>query len=294
MPFSVVTLGAELTNPNLWYPTILGVLVVVAGVTLFVGSIYLILGTNMGARLGFLVTFTALMGFMVVLTSLWITTASPLNTLKGSVPHWEIQQVVPSLDKANVAEVRNVQKDGHKVDAIEQANVKAAVDEGLITKVSNAIETFTPEDNKFALYDLVTDYLVVSTYEIGGSKPSWLDFQFRHTPRYAVVQFCGVAANTQPFGVAPDTPSCAAEGAIDPVTGTDLSAHNGYVILEFNLGDVKFPPIVAFSSAVLLFTLGLLMLHWYEKDRKALADRASAAATPTSTTPDRVREPANV
>jgi hypothetical protein len=282
-----VTLGAELTDPNLWYPTILGVLVVVAGVVLFVGSIYLILGTNMGARLGFLVTFTALMGFMVVLTSLWITTASPLNTLKGSVPKWEIQQVVPSLDQAKVAEVRNIQEQGHKVDAIEQANVKAAVDEGLVTKQNTAIETFTPEDNKYAIYPLVTDYLVLSTYEIGGSKPSWLDFQFRHTPRYAVVQFCGVAPNTQPFGVAPDTPECAPDGS-------DEAAHNGYVILEYNLGDVKFPPIVAFASAALLFTLGLLGLHWHEKDRKILAARANAAAAPTSTTPERVREPANV
>jgi hypothetical protein len=283
-----VTLGSELTNPNLWYPTILGVLVVVAGVVLFVGSIYLILGTNMGARLGFLVTFTALMGFMVVLTSLWITTASPLNTLKGSVPKWEIQQVVPSLKQAKVAEVRKIHDQGHKVDAIEQANVKAAVDEGLVTKENTAIETFTPEDNKFAIYTLVTDYLVLSTYEIGGSKPSWLDFQFRHTPRYAVVQFCGVAPNTQPFGVAPDTPACAPDGS-------DEAAHNGYVILEFNLGDVKFPPIVAFASAALLFTLGLLGLHWHEKDRKALAARANAAAAaPTSTTPERVREPVNV
>src|SRR5262249_4273065 len=178
-----------------------------------------------------------LMGFMVVLTSLWITTASPLNTLKGSVPAWEIKQVVPSLDKAKIAEVRDIEKTGHKVDAIEQANVKAAVDAGLITKVNTAIQTFTPEDNKFAIYNLVTDYLVTKPYEIGGSKPSWLDFQFTHTPRYAVVRFCGVASNTQPFGVAPDTPKCAAEGAIDPVTGTDLSAHNGYVVLEFNLGD---------------------------------------------------------
>ena len=287
LPLSAVpTLGAELTNPNLWYPTILGVLVVVAGVTLFVGSIYLILGTNMGARLGFLATFTGLMGFMVVLTSLWITTASPLNTLKGSVPAWQVQQVVPSLDKAKVAEVRHVKQAGHKVDAIEQANVKAAVDAALVTKVSNAVETFTPEDNKYALYEDVTKYLVTSTYEVGGSKPSWLDFQFTHSPRYAVVQFCGAAPNTQPFGVAPDTPKCAADG-------TPEAEHNGFVVLEFNLGDVKFPPIVAFTSAVLLFTLGLLMLHWYEKDRKAIAAATAAAAT-ASTTPARVREPANV
>ena len=282
-----MTLGSELTDPNLWYPTILGVLVVVAAVVLFVGSIYLILGTNMGARLGFLVTFTSLMGFMVVLTSLWITTASPLNTLKGSVPKWEIKEVVPSVDQSKIAAVQNIEQDGHKVDAIEQANVKAAVDEALITKVSNAIETFTPEDNTFALYDAVTDYLVLSTFEVGGSNPSWLDFQFRHTPRYAVVQFCGVAPNTAVFGTAPDTPECAPDGS-------DEAAHNGFVVLEYNLGDVKFPPLVAFASATLLFVLGLLMLHWWEKDRKAIAAATEAAAAQKSTTPDRVREPANV
>jgi hypothetical protein len=283
----LTTFGAELTDPNLWYPTILGVLVVVAGIVLFVGSIYLILGTNMGARLGFLVTFTALMGFMVVLTSLWITTASPLTTLKGSVPKWEIKEIVPSVDQSKIEAVRNIETDGHKVDAIEQANVKAAVDEGLVTKVSNAIETFTPEDNKFALYDAVTNYLVLSTFEVGGSNPSWLDFQFRHSPRYAVVQFCGVAPNTAVFGTPPDTPSCAADGS-------DEAQHNGFVVLEYNLGDVKFPPLVAFASATLLFVLGLLMLHWWEKDRKAIADATEAAAAQKSTTPDRVREPVNV
>ena len=49
------TVGAEATPKGLWYPTILGVLVVVAGVGLFCGSIYVLLGTNLGARLGFLV-----------------------------------------------------------------------------------------------------------------------------------------------------------------------------------------------------------------------------------------------
>jgi hypothetical protein len=282
-----MTLGNELTDPNLWYPTILGVLVVVAAVVLFVGSIYLILGTNMGARLGFLVTFTGLMGFMVVLTSLWITTASPLNTLKGSVPKWEIKEVVPSLDESSVAAVQNIEEDGRKVDAVEQANVKAAVDEGLVTKVSNAVEEFTAEDNKFALFDLVTDYKVLSTFEVGGSNPSWLDFQFTHTPKYAVVEFCGVAPNTQPFGVAPDAPTCAADGS-------EEAADNGFVVLEFNLGDVKVPPLVAFASSTILFALGLLMLHWWEKDRKAIAAATAAAAATKSTTPDRVREPANV
>ena len=224
---------------------------------------------------------------MVVLTSLWITTASPLNTLKGSVPKWEIKEVVPSLDKSTIAEVRNIEEDGTKVSTIEAANVKAAVDEGLITKVSNAVETFTPEDNKFALYDAVTQYLVLSTFEVGGSKPSWLDFQFTHSPRYAVVQFCGTDQTPIVFGTVPPAPECAPDGATE-------AEHNGFVVLEYNLGDVRFPPIVAFTSSVILFALGLLSLHWYEKDRKAIAEATAAAAAPTSTTPDRVREPANV
>ena len=288
MPLSAFgTLGTEITDPNLWYPTILGVLVVVAAVLLFVGSIYLILGTNMGARLGFLVTFTALMGFMVVLTSLWITTSSPLNTLRGSVPKWEIKEVVPSLDESTIPEVQTIEEEGTKVSAIEAANIKAAVDEGLVTKVSNAVEEFTPEDNEFAIFGDVTEYIVLSTFEIGGSNPSWLDFQFTHEPRFAVAQFCGASDDEVIFGTVPPDPECAPNGSVE-------AENNGFVVLEYNLGDVRLPPIIAFASSAILFILGLLMLHWYEKDRKAQAAAAVAATVPTSTTPDRVREPANV
>jgi len=277
-----ITLANAAIHRTLWYPTILGVLVVVAAVLLFVGSIYLILGTNMGARLAFLATFSALMGFMVVLSGLWITTASPLNTLRGSVPKWEIKEVVPDLAKAKTEAARTVKQDGTKVDPIEAANVKAAVDAGLITKVDTAIEKFTPEDNQFAIFTVVTDYLTTNTWEIGGSRPSVLDFQFRHSPKYAVVQFCGTAKNTQPFGVAPDKPACAAEG-------TPEAKNNGYVVLEYNLGDVRQPPIIVFFSSIILFVLSLVMFGWYERDRKAeLADQSE-----TATTPARTREPAN-
>ena len=46
-------------HPNLWNPTILGVLVVLSAIGLFCGSAYLLLGTNLGARLGFLVARAA-------------------------------------------------------------------------------------------------------------------------------------------------------------------------------------------------------------------------------------------
>ena len=94
--------ASELLHKGLWYPTILGVLVVVAGIGLFCGSIYVLLGTNLGARLGFLVAFTGLMGFMVILSLLWCTTASPLNTIKGRIPQWQVQEVVATPENPKI------------------------------------------------------------------------------------------------------------------------------------------------------------------------------------------------
>lgn len=278
IPTALVALGNEAIHRSLWYPTILGVLVVVAAAVLFVGSIYLMLGTNMGARLAFLAVFSGLTGFLVVLTSLWMTTASPLNTIKGSIPKWEVLQVVDAPVKAQVEEVRKIEDQGTTVPAIEAANVKAAVDAALVTKVDNAIEKFTAEDNKFAIFDVVTQYQAVKTWEIGGSRPSFLNFQFRHQPKYAVMEFCGNAPNTQPFGVAPDVPKCAAPG-------TPEAKNNGYVVLEYNLGDVRQPPMVCFVSSVILFVISLLMFNWYEKDRK----KAAAAAAATTAAPGAAR-----
>jgi hypothetical protein len=279
---TVTTLASGVVERSLWYPTILGVLVVVAAAILFVGSIFLLLGTNMGARLAFLAVFAALTGFMVVLSSLWITTTSPLNTLRGAVPAWQIKEVVADPTDSKVEAVHNIQEDGIEVDTIEAANVKAAVDEGLVTKVDNAVEKFTEEDNQFARFGAVTDFLSVNTWEIGGSSPSWLDGEFTHTPLYAVVKVCGAAENTQPFGVAPDAPECAEDG-------TPAAEDNGFVILEYNLGDVRLPPVIAWISSIILFVLGLVMFGWYEKDRRA----ERAAQHESAKTPARTREPAN-
>jgi hypothetical protein len=272
----VSVLAAELLNKSLWYPTILGVLVVVAGVGLFCGSIYLLLGTNLGARLGFLVAFTGLMAFMVLLTTLWMTTASPLNTLKGHIPKWVAQEVVTDPTKSQIAEVRNVQKDGRKVDPIEASNVKAFVDAELVTTVNPANEGPAPAQ-KFARFNAVTEYLTQNTYEIGGSKPSFLNFQFRHQPLYAVVQFCAVETVDPakfPFGVAPPKPTCD--------TSNDK---NGFMVLERDLGSVRQPPMIAFLSSVILFSLGMLGLYWFEKDRKAARAAAEAASRPAEVTP---------
>src|SRR5205085_12237621 len=129
-----------------------------------------------------LIAFTGLMGFMVILTSLWVMTASPLNTLKGRIPAWKAQQIVTDLGKAQSSDVQTILKNGHKVSAVEASNVKAAVDENLVNPKPVAGEPVEP--TKFGRFDDVTQYKVVNTYEIGGSKPNPLDFELTHKPLY--------------------------------------------------------------------------------------------------------------
>ncbi len=272
----LLTLATESLHKGIWYPTILGVLVVVAAVVLFLGSIYVLLGTNVGARQGFLIAFTGLAGFMVILSLLWCTTASPLNTLKGRIPQWKVQEVIASPEKSKTSDVHDIKQKQFVAEATEAANVKAAVDATLVTKVTTPTVEYTPNDNRFAKFQDVTKYTILQTWEIGGSSPQFWKGEFTHTPEYAVVQFCQVQEVDQPFGLPPLPPQC----------DTSADAVSGYVVLFRDLGSLRVPTFVAFGMSLILFILGLLGLHWRERDQQKLEEEAKAAAAGPVAVPD--------
>jgi hypothetical protein len=269
-------LASELIHKTIWYPTILGFLVVIFAVVLFCGSVYVLLATNTGARLGFLLAFTALMGFGVILTSLWMTTASPLNTLKGRIPSWKPLENVTAVADAKTSAVRNIETKGRKVAPTEAANVKASADQALVQVQAIPSAPQTAEQKalqaQYAKFPLVTQYMVTSTYEIGGGKPNPLDFEVTHPPLYAVVEYCEVLTPDPvkyPFGTTPPAPQC-----------NPTSEKNGVLVLERDLGSLRVPPLVAFISALLLFGLGLLGLHWWERDEAEAEKRHSLTPVP--------------
>lgn len=261
-------LATELTERSLWYPTILGVLVVVFGVTLFCGSVYLLLATNMGARLGFLVAVAGLSGFMVVLTFLWITTASPLNTLRGRLPGWDVQEVVGDPAESRFDAVRDIEAAGEELGPTEAANIRAFVDEALVTQVAIGEEELPEGANEFARFPDATDFLVVSTYTVGGSDPNPLRLEFTHVPLYSAVQICPVLEQDVTFGLAPPAPIC------DPAQPTE------WVVLRYDYGSLRVPPIVAFVASILAFGLSLLGLHWYERDEREAREAEAAGPAP--------------
>ncbi|MGH9026701.1 MAG: hypothetical protein ACRDWD_11405 [Acidimicrobiia bacterium] len=269
----IITLAQEHGGETtLWDPTILGILVTIAAAALFIGSIWAIVGTNVGARLGFLVTFTALCGFMMLLSLLWISTASPLNTLRGRIPAWDVLEVVPALDEAPQETVRNIERDGEEADPTQAAEIKAAVDDALVTDQETPTEPVDPEQNEFAEFTEVTDFTTTQTLVVGGSDPNPLKLEFTHTPNFATVKYCAVQEVDLEVGEAPPEPEC------DPD-----SDQQGYVVLERNLGSLRVPPTVAFFMFLILFGIGLLALHWREKDEMEAAAQKRPTPVPDAT-----------
>ena len=92
-----------------WELELRGMLTVIIGTSVLMGSVYLILGTNMGARLGFIVTLTGFAGWMALMGGIWWIYGIGL---KGAAPEWKevpgktVIQEVDLLHEAGVLEVR--------------------------------------------------------------------------------------------------------------------------------------------------------------------------------------------
>jgi hypothetical protein len=287
-----------LSERDLWYPTILGVLTVIAAVSLFCGTIYLLLATDLGARLGFVVAAAGLSGFMVLLSLMWLTTSSPLNTLRGRQPSWKPVEVLEGGDiaRSSIAEVRDIRQNALE-DPAEQANVKAAVDTLVVTPADEPGDEEVGATSEFAIYESAEDYIVTDYFvtggggifsqvdvQTGGGWP-WIHVSL-HEPKFAVVDICAAdrEAAVVPFGEPPPEPVCDEEQEINTL------------VLELDLGSVRVPPFVAFLASSVLFGLCLLSLHWRERDLQAQAAALQAEADQATKdaadrTPEKVEEP---
>jgi hypothetical protein len=226
---------------------------------------------------------------MVLLSLLWLTTASPLNTLKGRVPSWKPVEVLQSdLARSKIPPVAAVTGKTPQVTPTEATNVKAAVDAAVIKPKGVGGEP-APTPTKFATFDDATAYLVPSTWEVGGGGRSqvdfggsfpWVHFSF-HKPKYAVVAICPVLPQQVPFGDPIPEPKCDHD---QPVT---------HLVLERDLGSLRIPPLIVFIASSILFVLSLLGLHWRERDLQAAQAAAEAEAEAAKTPAPRQPEGAN-
>lgn len=262
-------LAQEVAHKTLWNPTILGVLVVLSAIGLFCGSTYLLLSTNLGARLGFLVASASLFGFLTLLSLLWITTFTPLESPKGRDASWKVKEVVSAPTDSKIPKVEDIQKAGTSIPTSDIANIRPFIDAAFVQPAAPPAGAEAPTPSPYAKFAASTDYLIgeqgLKAYDVGGGTKNL----FWHYPRYAALEFCTTKVVEVPFGEKPPNPSC------DP-----LIPHQ-FVIMERDLGSLRQPPWVYFGAFVILLALSLLGLHWYELDQRE-AKRRAAAPVPAS------------
>jgi hypothetical protein len=245
-------LAAEATKHLDLVGKLRGYFIVVFAVGLFCGSIYMVLATNLGSRMGFLVAFASFSGFLMLLGLIWFTNLTPLNALHGEAPHWVVKEIVDNPAQAKTAKARDIQKEGIPLDTAAQGEIKATVD-GAVTS-----------EGPFKIFNNATDYVVVNAEKVGGGNESF----FRHRPEYGVMAIQGAKTVEALPGGAPPPP------AADP----SKPAH--YVVLERNLGAMRQPPLIMSTAFGILFALSIYVMHTMERaeQRAKAADLERAPA----------------
>ena len=277
----VAMLVAEGAPKTLWNPTILGILVTLSGVVLFCGSTYLLLATNLGARLGFMIAASALSGVLVLLSMFWISTQTPLNSPKGRVQQWKTVKcdekvptcaLIDSLSEAKIPGIANLAHGTPTVLKLEKyQSLRSAVEAMLVKKEGNKrpyalyeqtsqVLTQAPVDSAGIPYKFGTETL--REYVVGG-KPKLF---FWSSTKYAAVEVCEAApqASTDNPNVKPAAPGC------DPT-----KAHK-WALLYYDLGSIRLPPLMYLLSSWMLFAISLYALHSREKAQRRIAAQGGA------------------
>jgi len=247
-----------------WEPELRGILTVIIGTVVLMGSVYMIMATNMGARLGFLVALTGFFGWMALMGGIWWIYGIGL---KGPVPEWrEVpgRTVIQQVDLLHEAGVLETQLGFTAADdSVEASDALAAqlADEGWRTVEDSAPEfgqaeasatVFLEEEDAF----VPGEFDVTAVFETGGEarpKPFGLDaldqIAFWHTPYYTVVEVA-------PFQPLRDEPGRAPTAPV-----IDTSMQRQYVYMIRDLGGLREPAAYITIGSTLAFLALCWMLH---------------------------------
>lgn len=258
-----------------WDPGVRGVLVITTAVAVLIGSVYLVLGTNLGSRLGFLVAIAGLSGWMALMGFVWCMYGIGY---KGTAAHYKVEEVVTSDSKDNLRAAR-LEK-AH--DLSTWAKVPSD-DPARGESQAAATAALIGEKSRVKLFDAESDFKVVEVYTKGGKKVSqgfslskpfgdegfsgflsaWLPGP--HPPNHTIVQVQAVKKIDVALGDKPPTPR------VDP------SAPVQSVILVRDLGKLRLPSFLVMLASLIVFGITCSTLH--RRDKAIMAARAAAAPT---------------
>lgn len=249
-----VQLAFEIT----WDPGIRGILSVLTGVVVLCGSIYLIVGTNVGSRLGFLIAAAGLSGWLFLMFAFW---AAYGIGYQGDTPSWQVQEVVTSddaddLSAASLEEAHDL-SDWQSVPADDPARGEAQ---------AAAAAAIAGESAAIPVYETDSDFVVIDAFQRGGKESSFVNdwLPGPHPPHHAIIQVQAVEEVEVEFGEAPPPPTA------------DESAPVHSVIMVRDLGSRRLPAVLLTIASLIVFAVSCNALH--RRDKLVTARREQAAA----------------
>jgi hypothetical protein len=252
-----------------WSPAIRGYLIVIISVTVFCGSIYMILGTNLGARLGFLIAATGLAGWMAMMGVVWMVYGIGL---KGKEPTWKFKEIVVGkemLGESKYAVSRDPAIPDNTTPGLKVNGWTRLADDnggrGQAIAAADEVIQIEAKALKAGEYDPVAVYdfggerwpmYTKSKVSFGGRKfGDWnMDyFAFFHKAHYVLVQVQPVVKQATEPGKAP------------PKVIRNDKVPSYFVLMERDLGNKRRPAFLITLGSSLLFALFALSLHKREE-----------------------------
>ncbi|MCI3949807.1 MAG: hypothetical protein K0R11_1741 [Acidimicrobiales bacterium] len=238
-----------------WDPTIRGYLVVATGVAVLCGSVYLLLATNTGNRLGFLIAAAGLAGWMTIMGLVWWLYGIGWV---GEDATWQVREVVVSEQPEDTS--------GAATEEARDLSDWEDLPEGGGDAAAAADEALTGEESTLATFESTQDYTLIAAKETGGKDPDSLlsELPGPHPHHFAVVQVRPVVDVEVPFGETPPAPEA------------DPDAQVFTVVMERDLGTKRLVPAAFTIVSAIFFGVTANVLH--RRDKAATEARARAAA----------------
>lgn len=244
-----------------WEPTLRGLVVVIISVVVLIGGTYLVVGTNLGARLGFLVVLASLFGWMAAMGAIWWTYGIGLQ---GRMPTWEPAQPATIIRDAELFQQVEILEQPLKLTGTATENA-ASVAAALESEGWNLLDESDPQRGQaVASSDEILinqadefaagEFLSVSVFDRGGERWPKVNetidfFAFFHEPRYAIVEVAPVVPQRVEPGRAPARPKI------------DESQERRYVHMIRDLGNRRQPAMFITIGSLIVFVILCWLLH---------------------------------
>lgn len=273
-----------------WEPELRGILITIIAFTVFCGSTYFVLSTNLGARLGFLVAFAALAGWIFLMGATWWSYGKGLLGPDASWAPVSGRTVLQTTDALNGS---GALSDPIVVDSnADPTTTAAAVGDQFVAdgweKLGSSLPSYqqagaaagTLLEESGAMAN--GEFEVVNVYNKGGERSPQLfngtfDFlAFFHKPHYAVVEVAPLVKQRDEPGRAPAKPEI------------DTTRPHQYVYMIRDLGAKRKPAGFITVGALAVFLMLCYLLH--TRDRRVLANRTAPALPAATSPPSSVQE----